>query len=102
MLRPSPVILVIKVAPLQVVVGVKPANYNKFAIWCRFNRLPFHVLLQNLRRDAIGGLEFGATKPVRSWKAFVPAWWKRLIHPAPRSERREDTIAILDFDGPAR
>jgi len=55
-------------------------------------------------RDAIGGLEFGnKTKPARTWKAAATAWWKHLTQPAPRrSERSEDTIAILDFDGPAR
>ena len=54
--------------------------------------------------DAVGGLDFGASKePTRAWTASVIAWWKRLTQPAPkRSERREDTIAILDFDGPAR
>jgi hypothetical protein len=55
-------------------------------------------------RDAVGGLDFSAgSKPARSWTASVVAWWKHLAQPASkRSERREDTIAILDFDGPAR
>jgi len=54
-------------------------------------------------RDTVGGLDFGAAKPVRTWNAAVTAWWKHLTQPASkRSERREDTIAILDFDGPAR
>jgi hypothetical protein len=55
-------------------------------------------------RDAVGGLDFGARKePARTWTASAIAWWKHLTRPAPkRSERREDTIAILDFDGPAR
>jgi hypothetical protein len=54
-------------------------------------------------RDAAGGLDFGAgTKPLHAWTASVAAWWKRLTGPAPkRSERRQDTISILDFESPA-
>jgi hypothetical protein len=66
-------------------------------------QLRIYAVSPHSGRDAVGGLDFGTSKePARAWSASVIAWWKRLTQPAPkRSERREDTIAILDFDGPA-
>ncbi|WP_395679619.1 C25 family cysteine peptidase [Dokdonella sp.] len=70
----------------------------------RATQLRIYAVSRQSGRDAVGGLDFGTSKePARAWTASAIAWWKRLTQPAPkRSERREDTIAILDFDGPAR
>ncbi|HEY6943053.1 C25 family cysteine peptidase [Dokdonella sp.] len=52
-------------------------------------------------RDAVGGAALSAAS-TPTLGARIAAAWNRWRNPAHPSERREDTIAILDFDGPAR
>jgi len=52
-------------------------------------------------RDAVGGAELGLASPPSIGARFAAAW-KRWWHPSDAPQRRDDTIAILDFDGPAR
>jgi hypothetical protein len=52
-------------------------------------------------RDAVGGTDLvRASSP--SLVARFAAAWKQWWRPANPSKRHDDTIAILDFDGPAR
>ena len=56
-------------------------------------------------RDAAGGAELApkaSSVPSPSLGARIAAAWNRWLHPPKPSERRDDTIAILDFDEPAR
>ncbi|HEU4663672.1 MAG TPA: C25 family cysteine peptidase, partial [Dokdonella sp.] len=52
-------------------------------------------------RDAVGATALVAA-PSPSLGARIAAAWKQWLHPAHPSQRHDDTIAILDFDGAAR
>ena len=51
-------------------------------------------------RDAVGGIDLAPVQAQASWRKQLVRWWRGLT--AKPKQRTPDTIAILDFDGPAR